>query len=413
MSLPVDTSMIVVYDTALSYEAVAGVGPFNASLVDRFMDYMSSPLPGDDTQVLPYTYYSVVHNLVTNPVFSNVHEPVSCDGLARDCTSYVLSGGSMMSATWQPDGHQQHPLLQIPRVPVIQIDFDNRSKRNHPLNMTDCDVFGADLTPIGIRFCLSLSDKLPGAVDASLFVCNKGTSEGACLTQQSLPNLTTTVSFYERQADVLVSRMNSSILLVSDLSTPSLVPVREADLYKYRRALKWLLDYSQATIPAPSSIVESFYTGRDLLATQHMSYGYLAQQFHSILAFPVWFFNVNNYGNIDLPSGNTSTATYLPPKFHIEAHVVAPFHMIKLSLPMIILFASTQGLVLVFAWVMLIWAAAVSPSLPCVSSFPLFDFAFKTDTKMDGNSGPDEVWEADDSKIEQMLKQARVRRRAV
>lgn len=400
--------MVTVYDTAYSYAVMAGVGHFNASLVDSFLNHIHGSTSSYQFDVLPYSYYSVVYNLITNPVFSNVHDPVDCRGAG--CTSYILSGGVMMSATWQPIGYDEFPLVQIPRVPAVQIDFDNQPTGRNHTNMADCDLFGDALARIGVRLCMSPSERRPGAVEAGIFICSEGIVDGVCRTQYPTPNLTTTMNFHGRSVDVLASRSNSSILSVSNLTAPEFIDTTD-DLLEYRKALRWLLDYAAANIPAPSAIIESFWTGRERLETEHLAYGYLTQHFHSVLSFPLWFFNANNYGNVELPS-SLDVVSPLPSEFRTEAYIVAPYSMIKLSTAMIIVFAATQGLVLVLAWILLIWAAVVSASLPTISSFPLFDLIFKARTDVDGTR-PDELWDADDGTIERMSKELRVRRKVV
>ncbi|KAH6687226.1 hypothetical protein F5X68DRAFT_9182 [Plectosphaerella plurivora] len=396
------TSTVVVYDTAHTYDVTAGVGPFNASLVAGFMDYMNATSAGYNFRVLPYTYYSVVNNLITNPIYSSVAAPIDCDG--SECTSYIFSGGIFMTSAWQPSGYRDHPLLKVSNLPAMQLEFDN-----HPTgsNFTDvdCDLFGDETARIGVRLCLSPRDS--GALEAGLFVCTGGVANGVCNTDYPTPNLTTILSFHSLQADIVASRANSSIIVVSDLTEPKKSPLTA--LPEYREALRWLLDYSAANIPAPSSIVESFWTGQVQLENEHVSYGYLAQHFHSILAFPLWFFNANNFGNTELL--NDEIISTLPPEFYTKAYVVAPHTMFKLNLPMVVLFAITQGLVVAFAWVMLIWATVVSASLPRISSYPLFDMTFKTETEI--NAGPDELWDADDAQIERMCKGSRVNRKVV
>jgi hypothetical protein len=402
----VQTSTVVVYDTAHTYDVTAGVGPFNASLVQGYMDFLNATPVGYDYRVLPYTYSSVVSNLVTNPIYSSVAAPIACSG--PECTSYILSGGIFMTSAWQPSGFRDHPLLKVTRVPAIQLEFNN-----HPTgdNYTDveCDLFGDDSARIGVRLCLSPHQD-SGAVEAGLFVCSGGVANGVCNTEYPTPNLTTILSFHSLQGDIVASRSNSSIIVVSDLTEPQKIPFTSSDdLPQYREALRWLLDYSAANIPAPSSIVESFWTGQKQLEDEHVSYGYLAQHFHSILAFPLWFFNANNFGNKELQ--NDEIISTLPPEFYTKAYVVAPHAMFRLSLSMVILFAVTQGLVVAFAWGMLLWATVVSASLPRISSYPLFDVTFKTGTEI--NAGPDELWDADDAQIERMCRGSRVNRKVV
>lgn len=198
-------------------------------------------------------------------------------------------------------------------------------------------------------------------------------------------------------------------MVVSGLTEYHQITLSDEELSKYKEALRWLLDYSATDIPAPSSIIETFWTSQAQLATEHVSYGYLVQHFHSILAFPVWFFNANNFGNVDLL--NDEIISTLPPEFYTKAYVVAPHVMMRFSLVMVILFSIFQGLIVAFVWFMLIWAVFVSESLPSISSYPLFDLTFKSETEI--SARPDELWTADDFEIEKMSMDAKVLRKAI
>jgi len=135
-----------------------------------------------------------------------------------------------------------------------------------------------------------------------------------------LPNLTTTFTLYNRQASMIVARSNFSILSLTDIEPPT--QNTDIDLPAFRSALDWLLDYNASAIPAPSSIAEHFWTAQDQLSNDYWS-GVPYQTFQSILAFPLWQFNANNYGNTQLL--DRKVISTLPAEFYTNASVVAPY----------------------------------------------------------------------------------------
>ncbi|KAK3362192.1 hypothetical protein B0T24DRAFT_538097 [Lasiosphaeria ovina] len=395
------TSFVVIYDTAHSYEVTAGVGPFNSSYVHTFLGMLQNSSIGYDYRVLPYTYYAVVYSLVTNPMFSTVTEPIWCS--QTNCRSFLFSGGVLMTTPWQPRGYPSYPLLKVPRVPTLQLDFqDGRVMTN--FTEADCDNFGSEGVNIAVRLCLANRSKNPWSLDAGLFVCREGIQNGSCNAQSPAPNFTTTLSFFSRQATVISSRFNSSVVSVFDMTTAQPVQMSEGDLSAYKAALQWLLDFSAANIPAPSSIIEIFWTSQDQFELEPESYGYLREHFYSILAFPTWLFNANNFGNIELKSNEIVRS--LPPQFYTRAYFVAPYVKFKFNQAMVILFAVLQGLVLLFAWSVLLWAVRIAHSIPTISSYPLFDIGFKAAVGIPATQ-PD-IWLSGDKEVLEYTKDSTI-----
>ncbi len=126
-----------------------------------------------------------------------------------------------------------------------------------------------------------------------------------------IPNITTSLSLYHRYATVVVAKSNMSIVTVSEVSAPeSAQPSLLDDLPAFRAALTWLLNYTAADIPAPSSIAQNFWSGRTEL-TDPTAQPAMVQNFQSLLALPLWLFNANGIGNPPLPNETTPD---LPPK---------------------------------------------------------------------------------------------------
>jgi hypothetical protein len=119
---------------------------------------------------------------------------------------------------------------------------------------------------------------------------------------------------------MIAARSNFSILSLTDIGPPS--QDSGIDLPAFRAALDWLLDYNASAIPATSSIAEEFWTAQDQLSSEYWS-GVPYQTLQSLLAFPFWQFNANNYGNIELV--DRTIISDLPAEFYTTASIVAPY----------------------------------------------------------------------------------------
>ena len=166
-----------------------------------------------------------------------------------------------------------------------------------------------------------------------MFVCNNGTQDGVCVSEPFSPNLTTTFTIYSRQSDIVTARSNFSILTVSEM-TPA-VPNTDLDLDEYRAAFRWLLNFTAADIPAPSSIAEYFWSAPLQLTSDYWSPG-PRTAFQSIMAYPLWFFNDNNVGNINLLEDIAVGS--LPNEFRTTASIASPHTKIVVNRSMFILF---------------------------------------------------------------------------
>ena len=136
------------------YEVTSGIGPFNASYVDQFVQSMKDPA-FPSVSVIPYTYSSVVHSLIVNSLFSTVAEPISCtpSGGDSECASYILSGGLSLTAPWTPPSNPDYPLVRIGDVPTVQIEFQSRRGKGS-FDGDNCVLFGTNDTYIAAELCL-------------------------------------------------------------------------------------------------------------------------------------------------------------------------------------------------------------------------------------------------------------------
>jgi hypothetical protein len=206
-----------------------------------------------------------------------------------------------------------------------------------------------------------------------LYVCKDGTANNACSQPGALPNLTTTFSIFSLSAASISARSNFSIM-TTKLSKDKPVPNKDLDIQGYRAALDWILDFNASNIPATSAIAEHFWNAQDQISSPYWS-SELTRTFQSLLTFPLWFFQPNNYGNPDLQVRDM--VDNLPKEFYVKASLTRPFVKIVLDESMFVAFVILEGLSLLFIWGVLVWLWVMNPKLPQLTSYPLMDFAFK------------------------------------
>ena len=161
------TKLEVVYESVMSYNVTAGVGPFNGSYVQEYLETVQKTDQGYRYVVLPYSTLITASNLVVNPMHSTAVDAVTC-GDNRICNSYLLSGGLIMTTPWPPTNYTSYPVITIRDVPSIQIDFV-RGVDNDTFNYAeDCSVFGEAGFLIGMKFCLARSKSSVGSLFAGM-----------------------------------------------------------------------------------------------------------------------------------------------------------------------------------------------------------------------------------------------------
>jgi len=401
----------VVFDTTHSYAVTAGVGPFNASLVAPFFEDLRDLAPGYQFNTLPYSYYGLVNDLITNPFYTTTAEPVQCqaakeDG-ADDCAAYLMSGGVMMTTPWIPTGFPDHPQILVENVPAVHVEFSPLPTEKS-FDDASCRLFGSNTTRIGVKFCLSQS--APTKLDAGMFICSGGIVNGQCKTTDPAPNITTSFFFYRRFGTIVGAKSNYTIISASNLTEPLPISFTSSDLEAYNTVLDWLLDYSKADIPAPSAIIETFWSSKNQLQHEYTR-AIMQRGFRSILTFPLWLFNANNVGNSEITERVISPN--LPPAHYTTASLVQPYTKIKFHPALVATFVACLGIAIIFGWLVLVWAFSVRRSLPEISSFPMFDSEFKSEAR--GQSVPDarNVWGYRDKEILDAMSGAKVERRVI
>nr|KAK5437002.1 hypothetical protein LTR18_009367 [Exophiala xenobiotica] len=366
------TRLVVEYESVNSYRATAGVGQFNGSYIPEYLQRYKDTDQAYGPAVLPYSTVNTASNLVVNPMHSTAISPVVY-GEGKVCHSYLLSGGLLMTTPWPPTTYASFPVITLRNIPATQIDFVRGIHNDTFDDAEDCAVFGAEGFLIAMKFCLARSQSSPGSMIAGIFVCLQGMNGSDCWTSAKPPEVTTTFSIYQRHASITTSRSNFSILSVDRLD----VPVLDAapDVEGLKEAFNWLFNFTAANIPAPSSIAEYFWAGQDQLESEYWSVEPY-QIFQSILAYPFWLFNPNNFGNVNLHAKDIVPG--LPADFYTTASIGNPYERIVVDRSMFILFCVLQGLVQGFAWGVMIWLWRVNLRFPEASSYPIIDFAAKT-----------------------------------
>ena len=226
-----------------------------------------------------------------------------------------------------------------------------------------------------------------------MFLCN-GISDNTCITSSTgpQPNLTTTLSIYTLTTTLLTSRSNLTILSLSSTSAPTPFPFNTSSLSAYRSSLAWLLDYPHSGIPAPSSILEIFWSNQASLSDPFID-GVILQSFRSLLAFPIWLFNANNYGNTQV-KGQVLNPD-LPGEFYTKAGVVKPLVKLRFDKWLVAAFVVLEGVVLVVLWGALVWLfvpwgfRAVKQGVS--TAFPVADWLFGAEADASEVVGSDEI----------------------
>lgn len=157
-------------------------------------------------------------------------------------------------------------------------------------------------------------------------MCQDGVHGDDCWTDPSPPQITTTFSVYNRHASIVTSRTNLTVLSVDEVSEP--IQDLELNVEQLNLAFDWLLNFTAANTPAPTSIAEYFWAAQNTLQSDYWSIESY-RVFHSLLAFPLYLFNPNNYGNTQLSADNITYT--LPEDFYTTAAVSNPYEKIAVN----------------------------------------------------------------------------------
>jgi hypothetical protein len=423
IALFINTSIQTVYTPDFSYAATSGVGPFDGNLLQPYLDDLNLRNANVTDTTIPYSITALAHNIIVNPQhsFSSPHD--SCQ-VGSGCDRYILPGGlgNAHLATdngLPPTDHPDLPVMTFDKVPATRIDF-NRSiaEGDTVFSSEDCDLFEQDPYMIALRFCMAPSHVESGSVIVAIYVCDLGTNHetGECLSNHTLygdrpPTINTTFSLARLSTDLVVSRSNYSILRVTPAQNTKPIPdhslISPNNFIAYRQALNWMLNNTAAGIPAPSSIVEYFWSSAlQITGSEYWSPGPRVA-FESFLVYPLWFWQVNNLGNnalrlVAATEEKLSFQTWreaVGEEFVTTAGLAGPAVRIAVDKAMFGVFVALVSLVLLVGWGIVIWlwcwksqdAGDSRPKqgvrLPKISSYPIVDFALRTKTPHSSGNG--------------------------
>lgn len=159
------TRLAIVYDSVKSYNVTSGVGQFNGSYIPEYLQQFQDTNSGYNFAVLPYSTVVTAANLVVNPMHATAIAPTTCkEGMV--CSSYLLSGGLMMTTPWPPKDFPSSPVISVKDVPCTQIDYVRGIHDDTFDDAKDCTTFGGQGFLIGIKFCLARSQAAVGSLFA-------------------------------------------------------------------------------------------------------------------------------------------------------------------------------------------------------------------------------------------------------
>jgi hypothetical protein len=284
-----------------------------------------------------------------------------------------------------------YQLVKVDHTPSVQLDVTQSF--NKTFKEEDCDVFGEEGMLIGVKLCISTDESRRDLLRSGrstnkclqhlmhypnhaqgLFVCD-GIDEGECdLSSRSLPNITMISAFHTRQVTFIAARSNWTITSVVDKTPPLPFVWNSTDFKAYREVYRWLLNYTSAGIPAPSSFIEPFWSSKTHMLNAFTS-GILSQNFHGLLAYPFWLFNENNWSNVETQDNITTLG--LPEQFYTRASFLAPYEKLKFDRGMFILYIVLQGQAMVFVWciLLLVICGRGGKLVAKTTEFPMFDVA--------------------------------------
>jgi hypothetical protein len=416
----VGTSLVTNYQSSFVYNITAGIGQYNGSFVEPYLEKLQSHGGNSTQKVLPYSSLARAYNLVSNPIHTVSMPPIDCTG--EGCYSFLMTGGLDLTTPLPHMESPSSPLVEIPEVMGRQIEYQMGLADGDVLGESDCTMYSDDITIIAIRFCLAESRVNDGAfiagmyflvwfnimltIKRGLFVCTNGASDGKCINSgDTMPNITATISVYHRKSTIITSRANFSIISVISVTDPIKDP--PIDLRSFRQAMDWLLNFNATGIPAAASIAQFFWSAQLQLSNPYWK-AEIETTFQSIIAYPMWLFHWNNFGNVNLSAQVMDPN--LPPEFYTVAKLVKPITRIVLNKVMFSLFLIGEGLTLVVVFAVLGWLQRTTSEIPILSAFPLMDFItkakydFQTRDAIEGETSESEVQYAGSRKILNHLK---------
>lgn len=155
------------YQSRHSYDAAAGVGTFDGSLVGSYIQNLQQMQPDYPLKIMPYSTQAIVYNLLTNSLYTVVHPPVKCT--KSSCQSFLMSGGTMLTTPWIPPGYTDPDVVVVKNTMCRQFDFQKGNFAENAFEDADCELYSDNFTMIAMKFCVRRSSAGGNALAAGLF----------------------------------------------------------------------------------------------------------------------------------------------------------------------------------------------------------------------------------------------------
>jgi hypothetical protein len=165
----VNTSLDTIYEPIFSEKVWAGIGEFQGAYVYPYIHAFQSSDPQYNLSLVPYTNMAPAYNLLANPLYSTVVDPIDCD--ERSCDSYLLTGGMSLMRPWQPTNYTDNPVILLRSISGTQLEFSHGIQEGDYIEESDCDLFYQDGFKIAVRFCVG-----PSRVRTGSFIAGKNHS---------------------------------------------------------------------------------------------------------------------------------------------------------------------------------------------------------------------------------------------
>jgi hypothetical protein len=150
-----------------SYSAIAGIGPFNGSLVVPYIQRLQKIQPNYPLKIMPYSTIAVSTTLMSNPLYSLEHLPIACQ--EESCQSILMSGGAIQATPNTPPGYSDPEVIVIKDVMSRQLEFQQGIPPGDTFKNKDCVVYNDNATIIAMQLCVKESTTSPGSIIAGQF----------------------------------------------------------------------------------------------------------------------------------------------------------------------------------------------------------------------------------------------------
>jgi hypothetical protein len=176
----------------------------------------------------------------------------------------------------------------------------------------------------------------------------------------------------------VASRSNTSLTSINP--TSEAVPYTVEDIGALKDAMGWLLNYTASGLPASSSPLYMLWNRQGLSDSAWSIEAY--RTLKNMLAFVLWFFSDNNFGNPALSDANSLTAdetwSFLPDMYRTTASLCTPYVRLNVNQGMFALYIALELIPLLFCWAAIYWLWVMRDEFMETTSFPSIDLQIRT-----------------------------------